>query len=179
MGRWTSVRPPMRATAVSMPMPCSRATTAARPSGRAGRASPATSASRPPRVRAPRRPARDRARARARVRVWGRADRRVWTCVACGVTSGAHGASACGRAQRGGAVAATRHRAAALATLAVPTLVVHGTDDDLMPFEHGRRLAMSIPDAAHLWLDGVGHVFPYPASADVEGAILAHLARAR
>lgn len=77
--------------------------------------------------------------------------------------------------QHQAAVAATRSRAAALATLAVPTLVVHGTDDDLLPFEHGRRLAASIPDAAHLWLDGVGHVFPYPPSAGVEGAILAHL----
>ena len=38
-----------------------------------------------------------------------------------------------------------------------------------------RRLVASIPDAAHLWLDGAGHVFPYPASADVEGAILSHL----
>ncbi|GAA1055059.1 hypothetical protein GCM10017608_19110 [Agromyces luteolus] len=77
--------------------------------------------------------------------------------------------------QHQAAVAATRPRAPALATLAVPTLVVHGTDDDLMPFEHGRRLAATIPDAARLWLDGVGHVFPYPPSAGVEGAILAHL----
>lgn len=78
-------------------------------------------------------------------------------------------------AQHQAAVAATRPRAPALATLAVPTLVVHGTDDDLIPFEHAQRLAASIPDAAHLWLDGVGHVFPYPPSAGVESAILAHL----
>jgi len=77
--------------------------------------------------------------------------------------------------QHQAAVATTRPRGPALATLAVPTLVVHGTDDDLVPIEHGRRLAETIPDAAHLWLDGVGHVFPYPASADVERAILAHL----
>jgi pimeloyl-ACP methyl ester carboxylesterase len=77
--------------------------------------------------------------------------------------------------QHQAAVAATRPRAASLAKLAVPTLVVHGTEDDLIPFEHALRLAASIPDATHLWLDGVGHVFPYPASADVEGAILSHL----
>jgi pimeloyl-ACP methyl ester carboxylesterase len=77
--------------------------------------------------------------------------------------------------QHQAAVAATRSRAPALATLAVPTLVVHGTDDDFFPFEHARRLAATIPDATHRWLDGVGHVFPYPPSADVEGAILAHL----
>jgi pimeloyl-ACP methyl ester carboxylesterase len=86
-----------------------------------------------------------------------------------------HGLNLRALRQHQAAVAATRPRAAALATLSVPTLVVHGTEDDLIPIEHARRLAALIPDAAHLWLDGAGHVFPYPASADVEGAILAHL----
>ena len=86
-----------------------------------------------------------------------------------------HGVNLGAPLQHQASVAATRPRTAALATLAVPTLVVHGTDDDVMPFEHGRRLAAMIPDAAHLWLEGVGHVFPYPVSADVEGEILAHL----
>lgn len=86
-----------------------------------------------------------------------------------------HGMNLRAPVQHQSAVAATRPWTAALATLAVPTLVVHGTDDDVVPIEHGRRLAASIPGAAHLWLAGVGHVFPYPASAGVEGAILAHL----
>lgn len=47
--------------------------------------------------------------------------------------------------QHQAAVAATRSRAAALGTIMVPTLVVHGTDDDLIPFEHARRLAASTP----------------------------------
>ena len=86
-----------------------------------------------------------------------------------------HGLNLRALAQHQAAVAATRPRAAALATLSMPTLVVHGTVDDFFPIEHGRRLVASIPDASGLWLDGVGHVFPYPASADVEAAILAHL----
>ena len=67
--------------------------------------------------------------------------------------------------QHQAAVAATRSRTSALKELHVPTLVVHGTADDVVPIEHGRRLATLIPDAAHLWLEGVGHVFPYPAQA--------------
>ena len=73
------------------------------------------------------------------------------------------------------AVAATRSRTSALRDLHVPTLVVHGTADEVVPIEHGRLLAALIPDAAHLWLDGVGHVFPYPAKAGVESRIVAHL----
>ena len=86
-----------------------------------------------------------------------------------------HGLNLRAPLQHQAAVAATRPRSAALATLAVPTLVVHGTDDDVVPIEHGRRLAALIPDAAHLWIDGVGHAFPYPMSAGVESEILAHL----
>jgi len=77
--------------------------------------------------------------------------------------------------QHQAAVAATRSRTSALGELHVPTLVVHGTADDVVPVEHGRRLAALIPHAAHLWLDGVGHVFPYPAQAGVERRIVAHL----
>jgi pimeloyl-ACP methyl ester carboxylesterase len=83
-----------------------------------------------------------------------------------------HGLNLRALLQHQAAVAATRPWAAALATLVVPTLVVHGTNDDLIPIEHARRLAASIPDAALLRLDSVGHVFPYPTSADVESAIL-------
>ena len=77
--------------------------------------------------------------------------------------------------QHQAAVAATRSRTSVLRELHVPTLVVHGTDDDVVPIEHGRRLAALIPDAAQLWLDGVGHVFPYPVQAGVESRIVAHL----
>ena len=77
--------------------------------------------------------------------------------------------------QHQAAVAATRSRTSSLTELHVPTLVVHGTTDDVIPVEHGRRLAALIPHAAHLWLEGVGHVFPYPAQAGVERRIVAHL----
>lgn len=60
--------------------------------------------------------------------------------------------------------------------IAAPTLVIHGTDDQLLPIEHGRKLAATLPNARELWLPNVGHVFPPPDVAKVFEAILGHLA---
>lgn len=49
-----------------------------------------------------------------------------------------------------------------LKTLPMPALVIHGTADQIIPVEHGRKLVEVLPDACGFWLDGVGHVFPYP-----------------
>ncbi|HSL30953.1 MAG TPA: alpha/beta hydrolase [Anaerolineales bacterium] len=62
-----------------------------------------------------------------------------------------------------------------LKTLAIPTLVIHGTADALIPFEHGRKLAEIIPNAESLWLAGVGHMFPVPDMDALMKAILSHL----
>lgn len=47
-----------------------------------------------------------------------------------------------------------------LATITVPTLVVHGTDDPLVPVEGGRDTAASIPGAVLHELAGMGHDLP-------------------
>ena len=44
-----------------------------------------------------------------------------------------------------------------LSSIAVPTLVVHGTADPMFPFPHGEALAEEIPDARLLALEGAGH----------------------
>jgi pimeloyl-ACP methyl ester carboxylesterase len=44
-----------------------------------------------------------------------------------------------------------------LSSIAVPTLVIHGTADPMFPIEHGQALAQEIPGAALLPLDGAGH----------------------
>ena len=44
-----------------------------------------------------------------------------------------------------------------ISSIAVPTLVIHGTADPMFPFEHGQALAEEIPDARLLTLDGAGH----------------------
>lgn len=46
---------------------------------------------------------------------------------------------------------------ALLPDVTVPTLVFHCTNDKLVPFEHGRRLAASIPKARFVLLDSANH----------------------
>mgnify|MGYP003620579693 CR=1 FL=1 len=70
-------------------------------------------------------------------------------------------------------LATSRHER--LRTLDVPTLVIHGTRDLLVPVEHGRKLVAVIPNAKGLWLDGVGHMFPFPDMSTLMGHILPHL----
>jgi pimeloyl-ACP methyl ester carboxylesterase len=62
-----------------------------------------------------------------------------------------------------------------LPAITTPTLVVHGTADRLIPVQHGEKLVQLIPNAEPLWLEGVGHVFPYPNLNSVIATILAHL----
>ncbi|MDQ1394754.1 MAG: hypothetical protein QOG64_13 [Acidimicrobiaceae bacterium] len=50
-----------------------------------------------------------------------------------------------------------------LESIGAPTLVVHGTEDPLMPPENGRRLAKLVPGATLEELDGVGHLVPWEA----------------
>jgi pimeloyl-ACP methyl ester carboxylesterase len=62
-----------------------------------------------------------------------------------------------------------------LADISAPTLVMHGTADPMFPGEHGEALAAAIPGARLMWLDGVGHQVPPPATWDVVvPAILEH-----
>jgi pimeloyl-ACP methyl ester carboxylesterase len=79
--------------------------------------------------------------------------------------------------QHQAAVTVSGSRYDRLQTLNVPTLVVHGTADPLIPVEHGHKLAKIIPNADGLWLEGVEHAFPYPSMDKVNKAILAHLNR--
>jgi pimeloyl-ACP methyl ester carboxylesterase len=48
--------------------------------------------------------------------------------------------------------------------IAVPTLVLHGTVDPLLPIGHGEALTDAIPGAELMRLDGVGHQIPPPAT---------------
>lgn len=51
-------------------------------------------------------------------------------------------------------------RYALLGQIEVPTLVIHGVDDPLVPFEHGQKHAALIPNADTLWVEGMGHDIP-------------------
>lgn len=65
-----------------------------------------------------------------------------------------------GVARQIAAMAVAGDRRARLATVTAPTLVVHGTDDPLIPPACGQDTAHSIPNAAYLPIDGMGHDLP-------------------
>ena len=58
------------------------------------------------------------------------------------------------------AIVADTTRADALKSIAVPTLVIHGKADALVPFAHGQDTAKRIPKAQFVPIDGMGHDLP-------------------
>jgi pimeloyl-ACP methyl ester carboxylesterase len=74
-----------------------------------------------------------------------------------------------GFARQIAAIAVTGDRRSRLAGIAVPTLVVHGADDPLIPSACGADTASSIPHAEFMRIEGMGHDLPpelYQAVAD-------------
>jgi pimeloyl-ACP methyl ester carboxylesterase len=61
-----------------------------------------------------------------------------------------------------------------LKDLDVPTLVLHGTADPVLPYPHGVALAREIPGARLLSLDGMGHGLPRGYWPTVIAAVLEH-----
>ena len=59
------------------------------------------------------------------------------------------------------AIMTQRDRRTALGLLKVPALVIHGTDDPLVPVEGGRDTAKSIPGAQLMLIEGMGHDLPH------------------
>ena len=76
------------------------------------------------------------------------------------------------------AIANSPDRRPALARVTVPTLVIHGTEDPILPYEHGTATAKAIPGAELLTIEGMGHGFPEPALPRILDAIVRHTARA-
>jgi 3-oxoadipate enol-lactonase len=58
---------------------------------------------------------------------------------------------------------ASWHGADRIGRLDVPTTVIHGTEDVLIPVGNGMRLAQLIPGAEYVELPGVGHIVPFEA----------------
>jgi pimeloyl-ACP methyl ester carboxylesterase len=65
---------------------------------------------------------------------------------------------------------------APLSSIAVRTLVIHGSADPMFPLEHGEALAEEIPGARLLTLDGAGHGVARADWETVVRAILEHTA---
>ncbi|HTO55319.1 MAG TPA: alpha/beta hydrolase [Myxococcota bacterium] len=74
------------------------------------------------------------------------------------------------------AIGSSPDRGQLLRQVRVPTLVIHGTDDPILPLPHGRATADAIPGARWLVIEGMGHDFPASAQKEIVRAILEHTA---
>ena len=63
-------------------------------------------------------------------------------------------------AGHGEAVGASPNRKERLHEIKVPTLVIHGTEDAILPLDHGMVLVDNIPNAKSYIMKGVGHEIP-------------------
>lgn len=73
-------------------------------------------------------------------------------------------------------VPASPSRVAELKRLETPTLVVHGTEDPIFPFDHGKALATAIPGATLIKWEGVGHEIPTSLVPELARLINEHIA---
>ena len=72
------------------------------------------------------------------------------------------------------AIMANGDRRKRLAGIKAPTLVIHGTDDPLVPVEAGRDTAANIPGARLVEIPGMGHDLPTPLIGRITDLIASH-----
>ncbi len=76
------------------------------------------------------------------------------------------------------AIMTQTNRKKALASVTVPTLVIHGTEDPVVPVEAGRDTAEAIPGSQLMLIEGMGHDLPHGGAwPRIVGAIAAHTMR--
>jgi len=73
---------------------------------------------------------------------------------------------------------ASGDRTSALRSVHVPTLVIHGDADPLIPPAAAQATATAVPGAALLMIEGMGHDFPLGTWKPIIDAIGEHAARA-
>jgi pimeloyl-ACP methyl ester carboxylesterase len=76
------------------------------------------------------------------------------------------------------ALIANGDRRESLSTIAVPTLVIHGADDPLIPVEGGKDTARVTPGARLFIINGMGHDMPKGVWAEIVDAISKHAVQA-
>jgi len=84
-----------------------------------------------------------------------------------------------GMARQNTAVIASGDRRPLLSSIKVPTLVIHGADDPLIPVEGGKDTARVIPGASLLIINGMGHDMPKKVWSEIADAISHHTAQAK
>ena len=61
--------------------------------------------------------------------------------------------------------------------ITVPVLILHGTDDPILPVENGEALAAGITGSKVVILDGVGHELPLPRVETIADHVAGHALR--
>ena len=88
----------------------------------------------------------------------------------------ARGLNPAGVARQLMAILASGSRQQALRSVSVPTLVIHGRADPLVPVECGIDTARAVPGAELLVIDGMGHALPISMWPQIVEAIARHAA---
>lgn len=65
-----------------------------------------------------------------------------------------------------------------LENLEVPTLIVHGKQDPVIPIEHGEKLAKTIPNSETYWVENMGHDLPDAAISQICDKMVVHFKKA-
>ena len=73
------------------------------------------------------------------------------------------------------AICAATNVADLIKSITVPTLVVHGVDDLLIPPEYGRLTAELIPGATFKLVEGMGHDIPHALGQALSAIIIEHI----
>ena len=83
-----------------------------------------------------------------------------------------------GVARQMAAIVTSPDRTADLGRVAVPTLVIHGSDDALVNVSGGRATAAAVPGAELVVIEGMGHDLPRALWPELTERITAHIKRA-
>ena len=81
-------------------------------------------------------------------------------------------------ALHGAAIGASPDRTSRLNEINVPTLVIHGTEDAILPLDHGIALADGIKNSTRMIMDRVGHEIPEQLYSEIVNAIIENIKRA-
>lgn len=75
------------------------------------------------------------------------------------------------------AVGASPNRFDRLQEIKKPTLIVHGSEDPLIPIDHGLSLAENIPNASSMIMLGVGHEIPEALAPNLVARLKSHFSQ--
>ena len=81
-------------------------------------------------------------------------------------------------ALHGAAVGASPDRTSRLHEIKIPALIIHGTEDAILPLDHGIAVADGIVDSRRMIMEGVGHEIPEELLPEIINEIIANIRRA-